>query len=59
MTKRDLALDLFRSYKTGFIKKSKPVQERTSTQGDPTLISEVMSDLINQRDCTPGPQMFT
>ena len=50
MSKRDLALDLFRSYKTGFIKKSKPVQERTNTPGDPTLISEVISDLINQRD---------
>ena len=50
MAKRDLALDLFRSYKTGFIKKSKPVQERTNTPGDPTLISEVISDLINQRD---------
>ena len=50
MAKRDLALDLFRSYKTGFIKKPKPVQERTNTPGDPTLINEVMSDLINQRD---------
>jgi len=50
MSKRDLALDLFRSYKTGFVKKSKLVQERTNTPGDPTLISEVMSDLINQRD---------
>jgi|TARA_B110000503_G_scaffold52536_1_gene84458 predicted nucleic acid-binding Zn ribbon protein len=50
MSKRDLALELFRSYKTGFIKKTKPVQERTSTPGDPTLINEVMSDLISQRD---------
>jgi len=50
MDKRDLALDLFRSYKTGIIKKSKPIQERTNTPGDPTLISEVISDLINQRD---------
>jgi hypothetical protein len=49
VSKRDLALDLFRSYKTGFIKKSKPIQERTNTPGDPTLISEVISDLINQR----------
>ena len=50
MAKRDLALDLFRSYKTGFIKKPKPVQVRTITPGDPTLINEVITDLINQRD---------
>ena len=50
MAKHDLALDLFRSYKTGFIKKPKPVQERTNTPGDPTLINEVITDLINQRD---------
>jgi predicted nucleic acid-binding Zn ribbon protein len=29
--KRDLALDLFRSYKTGFTKKKKIVEERTQT----------------------------
>ena len=50
MSKRDLALDLFRSYKTGFIKKTKVVEERTSKPGDPTLINEVLTDLIAQRD---------
>ena len=50
MSKRDLALDLFRSYKTGFIKKTKVVEERTSKPGDPTLINEVIEDLITQRD---------
>ena len=50
MSKRDLALDLFRSYKTGFIKKTKVVEERTSQPGDPTLINEVLTDLIAQRD---------
>jgi len=34
MSKRDLALDLFRSYKTGFIKKTKVIEERTSKPGD-------------------------
>ena len=50
MSKRDLALDLFRSYKTGFIKKTKVVEEGTSKPGDPTLINEVIEDLITQRD---------
>ena len=48
--KRDLALDLFRSYKTGFTKKKKTVEERSQTPGDPTLISNVLSDLIEERD---------
>lgn len=50
MSKRDLALDLFRSYKTGFIKKPKVIEERAAQPGDPTLINEVLTDLISQRD---------
>lgn len=54
MSKRDLALDLFQSYKTGFIKKFKhsdrDVQERTAKPGDPALINEVITDLISERD---------
>lgn len=50
MSKRDFALDLFKSYKTGFTKKVKTVEERTSKIGDPTLINEVISDLILERD---------
>ena len=52
--KRDLALDLFKSYKTGFIKKAKKIEERTQTPGDPTLISNVLNDLIAQRDWNSG-----
>jgi predicted nucleic acid-binding Zn ribbon protein len=52
--KRDLALDLFRSYKTGFIKKKKITEERTQSPGDPTLISSVLNDLIEQRDWNSG-----
>ena len=50
MAKRDLALDLFKSYKTGFIQKKKVVEQRTTTATDPTLISDVLSDLIEERD---------
>ena len=50
MTKRDLALDLFRSYKTGFTKKKKIVEQRATTATDPTLISDVLTNLIEERD---------
>ena len=53
-SKRDLALDLFRSYKTGFTKKKKIVEERTQTPGDPTLISNVLNNLIEERDWNSG-----
>jgi len=52
--KRDLAVDLFRSYKTGFIKKRKQIEERTQTPGDPTLISNVLNSLIQERDWDSG-----
>jgi predicted nucleic acid-binding Zn ribbon protein len=52
--KRDLALDLFKSYKTGFIKKSKKVEERPQTPGDPTLIANVLNELVAQRDWDAG-----
>ena len=52
--KRDFAIDLFRSYKTGFIKKKKIVEQRSNTPGDPTLISNVLSELIEERDWNSG-----
>ena len=53
-SKRDLALDLFRSYKTGFTKKKKTIEERGQTPGDPTLISNVLNNLIEERDWNSG-----
>lgn len=50
MSKRDLALDLFKSYKTGFIKKKKVVEQRTTKASDPQLISSALSNLIQERD---------
>ena len=53
--KVDLALELFRSYKTGFIKKIKPVAvERTATPGDPTLISDVLTNFVSDREWESG-----
>ena len=54
MRKRDLAVDLFNSYKTGYTKKKKIVEERTLTPGDPTLIASVLTDLIQQRQWDEG-----
>lgn len=54
MAKRDLALDLFRTYKTGIIKKSRPRPERTSQPTDPTLISDVLQELISDREWQSG-----
>lgn len=53
--KVDLALELFRNYKTGFVKKVKkdPV-ERSSTPGDPTLISDVLTNLVVDRQWESG-----
>ena len=53
--KVDLALELFRNYKTGFVKKVKkdPV-ERGSTPGDPTLISDVLTNLVADRQWESG-----
>lgn len=50
MSKRDLALDLFKSYKTGFISKKKPVEQRTTTASDPQLIGSVLTNLVEERD---------
>ena len=54
MAKRDLAVDLFKSYKTGFTKKRKIVEERTQTAGDPTLVANVLTELIQARDWDSG-----
>ena len=51
----DLALELFRSYKTGFTKKIKlSVAERAATPGDPTLISDVLTNLVSDRQWESG-----
>ena len=54
MAKRDLALDLFRNYKTGFIKKSRPRPERGQTPGDPTLVADILEDLVKDREWDSG-----
>lgn len=51
----DLALELFRTYKTGFIKKRKvEIVEERSKPGDPTLISDVLTSLVTNRQWESG-----
>ena len=54
MVKRDLAKDLFISYKTGFIKKPKVIREVNQNPTDPQLISDVLSNLIKDREWQSG-----
>jgi predicted nucleic acid-binding Zn ribbon protein len=59
MSKRDLAKDLFISYKTGFIKKPRseknnPNREINLNPTDPQLISDVLKNLIQDREWQSG-----
>ena len=53
--KVDLAIELFRTYKTGFVRKIRPQPaERKATPGDPTLISDVLENLVVDRQWESG-----
>jgi predicted nucleic acid-binding Zn ribbon protein len=59
MSKRDLAKDLFISYKTGYIKKPRGERnnlsrEVNSNPTDPQLISDVLKNLIQDREWQSG-----
>jgi predicted nucleic acid-binding Zn ribbon protein len=59
MSKRDLAKDLFISYKTGFIKKPRGEKNNSSREvnlnpTDPQLISDVLKNLIQEREWQSG-----
>lgn len=54
MAKRDLAKDLFISYKTGYIKKQKVMREVNQNPTDPQLISDVLNNLIQDREWQSG-----
>lgn len=58
MSKRDLAIDLFKSFKTGYSKKFRTtapsVQKERKDNGDPELISDLVTSLIQERDWKGG-----
>lgn len=56
MAKRDLALDLFKSFKTGAIRSTKkpaPTKNIGAT-GDPELIGELLTNMIQEREWNSG-----
>ena len=56
MAKRDLALDLFKTFKTGVTRKvNKPAPTKTIGQaGDPELIGELLTNMIEEREWNSG-----
>ena len=54
MAKRDLAIDLYRSFKTGIIKNRKVVEVRNNIATDPQLLSDVLTNLVEERDWKTG-----
>ena len=59
MSKRDLAKDLFTSYKTGFVKKPRGEKNNSNREAninptDPQLISDVLKNLIQDREWQSG-----
>lgn len=59
MAKRDLAKDLFISFKTGYIKRPRAEKnnldvERNQNPTDPQLISDVLKNLIKDREWQSG-----
>ncbi|MEK6648232.1 MAG: DciA family protein [Actinomycetota bacterium] len=54
MAKRDLALDLFRSFQTGKRTRKKIIKEKTPAPTDPQLLVDLLSHLIEERDWKGG-----
>jgi predicted nucleic acid-binding Zn ribbon protein len=52
--KRDIARELFRSYRSGARKKREIVQEERVDLGDPEKIGNILSELIDTRDWRKG-----
>lgn len=52
--KRDIARELFRSYRSGFRKKKELIQEERTELGDPEKIGNILSELIDSRDWRKG-----
>lgn len=50
MTKKDLALEIFRSFQTGKRTRKKIVKESQNKATDPQLLSELFSNIIRDRE---------
>jgi predicted nucleic acid-binding Zn ribbon protein len=54
MTKKDLALEVFRSFQTGRKSAKKIPKEKTDTPRDPQILGSILSEMINERDWQSG-----
>ena len=54
MARRDLALDLFHSFRTGKQTRNKKIKENIATPTDPQLLVDLLSHLIEDRDWKTG-----
>jgi predicted nucleic acid-binding Zn ribbon protein len=52
--KRDIARELFRSYRSGLRKKKEIVQEERTELGDPQKIGAILNELVSARDWRQG-----
>ncbi|HRD09858.1 MAG TPA: DciA family protein [Candidatus Nanopelagicaceae bacterium] len=52
--KRDIARELFRSYRSGLRKKKDIVQEERTELGDPQNIGAILNELVSARDWRQG-----
>jgi predicted nucleic acid-binding Zn ribbon protein len=52
--KRDIARELFRSYRSGFRKKKDPPHEERTELGDPQKISSILNEIVEARDWRKG-----
>ncbi len=52
--KRDIARELFRSYRTGMRKKKETEQQERIELGEPQKINNILSELIESRDWRKG-----
>jgi predicted nucleic acid-binding Zn ribbon protein len=52
--KRDIARELFRSYRSGLRKKKEIIQEERNELGDPKNIGAILNELIDTRDWRQG-----
>jgi len=54
MAKKDLAIEIFRSFQTGRKTNKKVVKERETPAGDPQLLGNILADLVTERDWSTG-----
>ena len=52
--KRDIARELFRSYRSGLRKKKDIVQEERTELGDPQTIGAILNELVSAREWRQG-----